>query len=167
MKGIYKKMNQEIIASLKEGVAPWSKPWCSEIPKNAVTKRPYHGTNVLVLRSVLEKHQYKTSRWLTFEQAKDANLSVKKGEKGTHIDLLKASIKKDDKNEHEFAKYDKNVFFIMRALVVFNLDQLTGDEAKLAALYPEHCEVDGNDSLFSSARLCIEGIGGDLLMRLN
>jgi len=162
MKDIYKTITQEILASLKEGVAPWNKPWCSEIPKNAVTKRPYSGINVLVLWSALEKHQYKTSLWLTFKQAKDANLSVKKGEKGTRVVFVKSLNKKDDKNEHESDKNDKKVVFIMRSFVVFNLDQLTGDEEKLAALYPEHCKVDVDESLFSSARQCVENIGAEI-----
>jgi len=76
----------EIIGQIKEGTAPWQKPWepgeTAEKPRNAVTGKEYQGFN-----SVWLTGQQPTSdpRWCTFKQAKDVDAHVRKGEKGTPI----------------------------------------------------------------------------------
>ena len=50
---IYQEVTDRIVAALEDGVAPWVRPWRSlgadgEL-RNAVSGRPYHGVNVLLL----------------------------------------------------------------------------------------------------------------------
>ena len=68
-KNHYDEVTNRILAQLEAGTPPWIKEWKSigrgNIPKNAVTKRPYSGGNVILLWA----HGYATQRWLTFKQA--------------------------------------------------------------------------------------------------
>jgi hypothetical protein len=42
-------ITESVIKHLEQGVAPWRKPWSTSIPRNLITKRPYHGLNVFML----------------------------------------------------------------------------------------------------------------------
>lgn len=83
------EMTAKIVAALEAGVAPWVKPWngdggaplASGLPRNAVTGRPYHGGNVLVLWCA----GFSDPRWLTFKQALALGGCVRKGERGTTV----------------------------------------------------------------------------------
>lgn len=76
----------KIIESLKQGTAPWIKPWKADelynaLPYNPVTNKPYNGINSINLLL----SGYEDPRWLTFKQALSINAIVKKGEKATLI----------------------------------------------------------------------------------
>ncbi len=76
----------KIIDSLKNGTAPFIKPWKAEdlhnaMPYNPITNKQYNGINSINL--MLEG--FEDPRWLTFKQAQSINASVKKGEKSTLI----------------------------------------------------------------------------------
>ncbi|MFW0695684.1 zincin-like metallopeptidase domain-containing protein [Aliarcobacter butzleri] len=76
----------KIVESLKNGTAPFVKPWKAEdlynaMPYNPITNKPYNGINSINL--MLEG--YNDPRWLTFKQAQSINANVKKGEKSTLI----------------------------------------------------------------------------------
>ena len=61
-KNHYGEVTNRILAQLEAGTPPWIKEWKSigrgNIPKNAVTKRPYSGGNVIFLWA----HGYTTQR---------------------------------------------------------------------------------------------------------
>lgn len=52
---VYQVVTDRIIASLKEGIIPWEKPWkaptfaAGSFPRNFVTGKPYRGVNVFLL----------------------------------------------------------------------------------------------------------------------
>lgn len=76
----------KIIESLKQGTAPWVKPWKADelynaLPYNPITNKPYNGINSINL--LLEN--YADPRWLTFKQAQSINATVRKGEKASLI----------------------------------------------------------------------------------
>lgn len=76
----------KIIESLKQGTAPWVKPWKADelynaLPYNPITNKPYNGINSINL--LLEN--YADPRWLTYKQAQSINATVKKGEKASLI----------------------------------------------------------------------------------
>lgn len=76
----------KIIGSLKDGTAPFIKPWKADelinaMPYNPLSNKPYNGINSINL--MLEG--FNDPRWLTFKQAQSINASVKKGEKSTLI----------------------------------------------------------------------------------
>ena len=88
----------QIIESLKQGTAPWLKPWepgVGQIPFNPVTGKRYRGINALCLML----NQTEDNRWLTYKQAQSIDAQVKKGEKGTTVQYWKffdEKIKTDD-----------------------------------------------------------------------
>ncbi|EPR3147585.1 zincin-like metallopeptidase domain-containing protein [Campylobacter jejuni] len=76
----------KIIESLKNGTAPWIKPWkgidlTNNMPYNPITNKPYNGINSINLML----QNYNDPRWLTYKQAQSINAQVKKGEKATLI----------------------------------------------------------------------------------
>ncbi|RRA50215.1 DUF1738 domain-containing protein [Acidipila sp. EB88] len=83
---MYETVTARILASLKAGVVPWSKPWRGNskgtaFPSNYRTGAPYRGINVLLLWG----SPYASNYWLTFKQAQELGGTVRKGEKGTPI----------------------------------------------------------------------------------
>ena len=81
---------EKLIAQLREGTAPWQKPWAaaspgSFLPMNPSTGKRYKGINALQLMS----ENYGDTRWLTYRQAQEAGAQVRKGEKGTSIQYWK------------------------------------------------------------------------------
>ncbi|TQV61439.1 MAG: DUF1738 domain-containing protein, partial [Sulfurovum sp.] len=66
------KISQQIIKALQDGTAPWQKKWSGEdlalaMPYNPVTK------------------SLEDNRWLTFKQASDLGMKIRKGEKSTTV----------------------------------------------------------------------------------
>lgn len=81
--------------------------------KNYITKIEYQGDNQSVLLEIKRLRKYKENEWLTFLQAKNANLKIKKGEKGT---LLKRVVTYIDAKTKEEKK-------AIRGFTVFNIEQ--------------------------------------------
>ncbi len=91
----------QIIESLKDGTAPWLKPWepgigNGQVPYNPVTGKRYRGINALYLML----NQSDDNRWLTYKQAQSIDAQVRKGEKGTNIQYWKFNEErvKEDEN---------------------------------------------------------------------
>jgi antirestriction protein ArdC len=80
--------------------------------KNKITGLEYNGKNVLALLQAKELNGFNSDEWLTFLQAKQNGLKVKKGSKGTKI--LKVI---DDKDELSRK-------FTVRTYTVFNFEQV-------------------------------------------
>lgn len=139
---IYQEVTDRIVAELQKGLVPWVKPWSTAfaIPCNFITGRPYSGVNTLLLWMAMEIHGYQTSRWLTFNQARDAGLPIRKGEKGVRIVFVK-SIKRDG-GQDETEQDDRKVIHIMRSFVVFNIEQCDGDISTLAPETSESISTD-------------------------
>jgi putative DNA primase/helicase len=81
-----------IIRQLKEGTAPWQKPWEPGerfMPYNPTTGNEYRGMNALWLMSRAESQGFGDARWMTFRQAQEQEARVSKGEKGTPIQFWK------------------------------------------------------------------------------
>ena len=81
---------EKLIEQLKEGTAPWQKPWepgeaGANMPFNPTTGKRYKGINALQLMS--EGHD--DQRWMTYKQATALDAQVRKGESGTPIQYWK------------------------------------------------------------------------------
>jgi len=77
-----------IIDQLKQGTAPWVKPWepgAQVAPYNQATGKPYRGMNNLLL--TMSGHA--DPRWMTYKQAAEIGGQVRKGEKGTQLHFWK------------------------------------------------------------------------------
>ncbi|WP_245484702.1 ArdC-like ssDNA-binding domain-containing protein, partial [Rhizobium ruizarguesonis] len=72
---IYSRITNTIIADLKQGVRPWTKPWTTGHAAAEVGRplrhngQPYTGINVLLLWSQAIARGFASSRWMTFHQA--------------------------------------------------------------------------------------------------
>lgn len=87
---LYAEVTNRIVAELEAGRFPWVQPWSSTgaqpgLPRNAATRRPYSGINILLLWGAVIERGYPCQGWLTFRQALDAGGAVRKGERGTTI----------------------------------------------------------------------------------
>lgn len=95
-KNIYQIVSERIIRQLEDGDIPWRKPWCrpgSTGMVNYVSRKPYHGINLLLLK---EEGEY-----LTFKQCEAAGGRIRKGEKSTPIFKWIPFVPKDKKEEKE------------------------------------------------------------------
>lgn len=91
-KPFHETVAENLIQQLKEGTAPWQKPWepgqpGAFIPMNPTTGKRYRGINAVHLMSQGHTDQ----RWMTYKQASAVGAQVRKGEKGTPIQYWKFS----------------------------------------------------------------------------
>lgn len=127
-----------LISRMKEGTAPWQKPWKAGdpflfMPMNPTTGKRYKGINAMYLMAQGRTDQ----RWLTYNQAQAIGAQVRRGESGTPIQYWKFSeeqVKRDeagkpikDEKTGEFVKVTvllerPRVFFA----TVFNAEQIDG-----------------------------------------
>jgi len=81
---------EKLIEQLRQGTAPWQKPWepgqpAAVFPMNPTTGQRYKGVNAIFLMA----QGYDDQRWMTYRQAEAAGAQVRKGEHGTPIQYWK------------------------------------------------------------------------------
>jgi len=89
-----KQVADKIIEALKDGTAPWIKPWKGEelfnqVPINLTTGKPYNGMNFVNLFMEAFNKGYSDPRWMTFNQGKSIGAYVNKGEKSSLVKVYK------------------------------------------------------------------------------
>lgn len=137
MFNIYEEVTNRILKQLEAGIIPWRKPWQGSQPINYVTRKPYHGVNLLLLD--------KGGEYLTFLQAKQAGGHVKKGEKSSLIVFFKFIEKENEDGETEtkpFLQYSN----------VFHISQCENVESKLTPI-----EADENIKPIETAQNILNG----------
>ena len=130
------QLAQKIIEQLRQGTAPWLKPWSpadgQDLPYNHTTGNRYSGTNSLMLSVQMREDP----RWMTYKQAKSIDCQVRKGEKGvglikliTHREITKTDAQgkpiKDEQGKpvKVFAKLERP---FIKGFTVFNGEQIDG-----------------------------------------
>ena len=108
----------QLVEAIGKGVVPWRQSWLSDMPRNPITKRNYHGMNVLTLWITQMKHHYGDQLWASFRQWGGAGGRVKKGEKGTPIVFFKRTQKIDKETG------DPIRFGVYRLSYIFNIAQV-------------------------------------------
>ena len=85
---------EEMIRQIEAGTAPWQKPWQPGVFRSAsfnlTHSRDYRGINSWWL----DLQGYSDPRWLTYRQATEAGVQVRKGEKGTSVEYWQWSEQK-------------------------------------------------------------------------
>lgn len=112
-------VTEKIIKALKQGNAPWKKPWKGTYPMNLITKREYRGINVLMLWL----DDYKQPYYLTYRQAIKLKGNVKRGEKGALVVYWNIIETKEKTKDGK-----KKTIPILRYYTVFNVEQCEGLE---------------------------------------
>lgn len=136
-KSYSEQVAESIIEHIKNGTAPWQRPWktgeaTATAPMNPLTGKQYQGGNSIHLRNA----GFDDPRWLTYKQAQEMGGQVLKGEKGVTIRYVKKGQMQDvlDKNgnpqldengeaQRRFVQFDKPKVFSAR---VFNGEQIDG-----------------------------------------
>jgi antirestriction protein ArdC len=115
------ELNAQILQMLKEGTAPWKKPWVSMTFCNGKTGRAYTGSNPLICALASMIHGYADPRFLTFGQAKAIGAYPRKGSKAVTLLRPVTIVKKEDETDPE-----KVTFFLRRfvGMPVFNVEVL-------------------------------------------
>jgi antirestriction protein ArdC len=115
------QITQQVIDRLKEGVAPWRKPWSTAgwMPTSVATGKAYRGINSLILALVAEQKGYTSPLWLTFNQAKALGGRVRKGEKSTMVAFWKVL----DRTEDVDGVTETRKIPMLRYYMVFNVEQ--------------------------------------------
>jgi antirestriction protein ArdC/phage/plasmid primase-like uncharacterized protein len=156
--------SKRVLEAIEKGDAPWQKPWeegrLLELPKNLTTDQNYKGVNLINLAM----SGYNDPRWMTFNQAKDMNCFVKKGQKaskGFFYSPARLEKELDDKGkpvldengEEKITKVNRPVF---KTFSVFNATQIDGVEAYK---HPEPAwrPEDKAEKLISAANVEITG----------
>jgi putative DNA primase/helicase len=79
-----RKVAEELIDQLRQGAAPWQKPWAPGerfMPYNPTTGKGYRGGNAVWLMA----QGYADARWMTYRQATAEGVRIRKGEHGAQI----------------------------------------------------------------------------------
>jgi antirestriction protein ArdC len=122
---VYEIVTEQVIKQLESGVAPWRKPWRTEMPCNLVSGKAYRGLNTFLLGS----QGYASRYWLTFNQANKIGGHVKKGEHSSLVTFWNIGEEKLVRQSDGTEKKQKP--FLLRYYRVFNLTQTEGIAEKL------------------------------------
>jgi antirestriction protein ArdC len=146
----------KIIRQIEAGCPPWKVPWAcsgvSGLPTNASTKRPYSGTNVLVLWAAQAVEGYEHGLWLGYEQARKMGGHVRKGETATQIIAFSTYEKENDSGEKEMRRW-------IKPMNVFNIAQCDGIEMPVIETHQWE-PLEAVEALSESSGATIE-YGGD------
>ena len=135
----HRKFADAIIEQIKQGTAPWQKPWAPGervMPMNVDTDRSYRGGNSLHLASVQQEMGYGDVRWGTYRQIQNRGGQVRKGERGTRIlsfqDKKRIAVTdaqgkpRRDAEGKRIYRYEKLKTPFVRQYTVFNAEQADG-----------------------------------------
>lgn len=160
MRDIYKEVTDTILQQIKEGVVPWRKPWAGDhaaplsLPVNGVTGKYYQGVNIPMLWVSTEKNQFPTHQWATFQQWKQKDRFVRKGEKGTMI-IYYDTIEREENGE------TRKIPFIKQS-VVFNTSQLNDYAPQVESAEPVGLpeRIDIAEKFIENTKAAIQYDGG-------
>ena len=164
-----------IIRQLKEGTAPWQKPWEAGerfMPFNPTTGNEYRGMNAVWLMSRAQTQGFTDARWMTYRQSQEQDARVRKGEKGTPIQFWKwqgLEAVKDASGKPVLDQEGQLVRQMVRyerprvmGAVVFNAQQIDGlAPAELRPVLAAWERHERAEKMMSNSGVPFRHIGGD------
>jgi len=121
---VYDLITQQFIDALERCIIPWKKTWVRGLPKNLVSKLPYHGINLFLL-SLVSNDKY----YVTFNQARQLGGYIKKGAKSIPIVYWKM-IELEERDE-ETGETEIRFVPVLRYYRVFGISQTGNLEKRL------------------------------------
>ena len=88
MREYHEKVADLVIKQIKQGVAPWMKPWKAGergMAENLASGNRYNGGNSLHLAAVAQERGYSDNRWGTLKQINCQGGRIRKGERGVAV----------------------------------------------------------------------------------
>jgi antirestriction protein ArdC len=87
---VHDAITAKIVTAIEAGVGEFQMPWhrpgvAFTIPKNALTEKPYRGSNILSLWIDADDKKFEHQVWATYKQWEELGAQVRKGEKGSLI----------------------------------------------------------------------------------
>ena len=164
-----------IIKQLKEGTAPWQKPWEPGerfMPYNPTTGNEYRGMNAVWLMSQAQTRGFDDARWMTYRQSQEQDAQVRKGEKGTPIQFWKWQglepvkdangkpvLDQEGQPVRQMVRYERPR--VMGA-VVFNAQQIEGlPPAPERPVLPEWERHERAEKMMANSGVPFRHVGGD------
>lgn len=128
---VYSDITRAIIAEIERGVdtfvMPWHQDGSTQRPRNAATKQPYRGINVLSLWVAAQANGYRSGHWATYRQWRELQAQVRRGERGSAVlfyrELSQMSSEATGGEAHD---QDRRQRLVLRTSTVFNADQVDG-----------------------------------------
>ena len=171
----HQQFAERIIQVLKEGTAPWQKPWNPGeriLPHNFQSGRDYRGGNAVYLAMNALDRGYADPRWGGYRQIQEAGGQVRKGEKGTPILYVEWRQHRTASDEHgtpvlddegrpqlEWRKRDRP---LVKLHHVFNVEQTKGLELRsLTKAAPEWEGHERAEVLIRASGVQVEHVAGD------
>ena len=171
----HQQFAERIIKALKEGTAPWQKPWRPGeriLPHNFQSGRDYRGGNAVYLAMQGLDHGYADPRWGGYRQIQEAGGHVRKGEKGTpimYVEWRQRRTARDDDGKRildeegrpklEWVQRDRP---LVKVQYVFNVEQTEG--LRLRSLDVAKPEWEGHEraeALIRDSGVRVDHVAGD------
>ena len=171
----HQQFAERIIKALKEGTAPWQKPWRPGeriLPHNFQSGRDYRGGNAVYLAMRGLDHGYADPRWGGYRQIQEAGGHVRKGEKGTPIMYVewrqrrtardedgKRILDEEGRPKLEWVQRDRPLVKVQH---VFNVEQTEG--LRLRSLDVAKPEWEGHEraeALIRDSGVRVDHVAGD------
>lgn len=138
---LYDEVTTRIVAELEAGRFPWVQPWGPAttslgLPRNAVSRRPYSGINILVLWGAVIAHGFPGQSWLTFKQALGTGGCVRKGERGTTVFYADRFTPEAEKTRAARDGGEPGSVPFLKRFTVFNAAQCDGLPERLTEAAP-------------------------------
>ena len=163
---LYAEVTDRIVAALEQGVAPWVCPWRRDgeggRPRNGASGHEYRGINILLTGM----SGFASSRWYTFNQAKQLGASVRRGEKGTKITFwrfIKAKSASGDAKPDSNDDATGRTIPILKCFNVYNCEQIEWPDGSKHAVSDLADEGDHDaDDNYEEAAALVAASGADI-----
>src|ERR1041385_6884828 len=112
---VYARVTDQIITAIEQGAGTWRMPWHTSgrfafSPINATSKKPYRGINTVCLWAAAQSKGYESGQWATYQQWKDKDAQVRKGEKSTLMVSWKFANDSTESEDGESSKSSRLLF---------------------------------------------------------
>lgn len=144
---VHEAVTQKIVAAIEAGAGRFEMPWhrpgiAFTIPKNALTGKPYRGSNILSLWIDADARKFEHQVFATYKQWQELGAQVRGGEKGSLIVKYGEWTPKDAKTElpappgDTASDADDPRRMFAKAAWVFNIDQVDAPTELRTGLLP-------------------------------